>query len=148
MALLIVEIDGTLADLSARQERYLERDPKDWEGFHSDRAIATDVPYVNEIAFVLSFWANGENDIQIWTGRPKSSEDATREWLKKHADIADIRMRMRPTDSREKIRTLKETWLKKLPSTENVFVLDNRKDCVSLWRTYNILCLSSRKLEY
>lgn len=146
-SLLIVELDGTLANSNARSKKYLEKEDADWTLFYSPEAIALDKPYRNEIAFVLAFWAEGRNVVEIWTGRDEICRKATLAWIQKHVGVTDVVLRMRPSNFRRPVNELKADWADKYTEGyEHVFALDNRN--VSFWRTQNICCFQTRKLDY
>lgn len=83
MRTYIVDIDGTLADLSHRLH-FIQKDPKDWDGFFD--ACADDKPIRNVIRVVRTLGLcplGGENLPQIiyLTGRPERVRRETQIWL-------------------------------------------------------------------
>ena len=82
---IIVDIDGTISDANARAKTYLEGDNPDWDGFYA--ACGEDTP-ITPVIRVIEALAVSYN-IVFCTGRRESCEAATREWLNRHARMAE-----------------------------------------------------------
>ncbi|MCK8433127.1 hypothetical protein G3I77_08740 [Streptomyces sp. D2-8] len=74
--LAVFDLDNTLADTTHRQ-KFLERRPKDWEGFFS--AAPQDPPAPEGIALVRE--SARECEIVYLTGRPERCRRDTLDWL-------------------------------------------------------------------
>ena len=74
--LAVFDLDNTLADTTHRQ-RFLERTPKDWNGFFS--AAPQDPPVPEGVALVRE--RARECEIVYLTGRPERCRRDTLEWL-------------------------------------------------------------------
>ena len=72
----LVDIDGTLADLSHRLH-FIEKEPKDWDGFFA--ACGGDAPIPKVINTVKSLERN--NEILLVTGRTEDVRQQTEDWL-------------------------------------------------------------------
>lgn len=78
---LLVDIDGTLSDASNRAKTYLGGAKPDWDGFYA--ACGEDAP-IQRVIDIIEVLARAY-DIVLCTGRRKSCEAATREWMARHA---------------------------------------------------------------
>ncbi|MFF9853972.1 phosphatase domain-containing protein [Streptomyces litmocidini] len=74
--LAVFDLDNTLA-ATAHRQHFLERRPKDWEGFFA--AAPDDPPLEEGIALCLE--AAEECEVVYLTGRPERCRRATVEWL-------------------------------------------------------------------
>ena len=92
--LAVFDLDGTLADTAHRQ-RFLERSPRDWEGFFA--AASEDPPLAEGVALALS--SARECEVVYLTGRPERCRRATVEWLAGHG-LPEGRIWMRRNDDR------------------------------------------------
>lgn len=145
--IVIVDIDGTITDASARAEKYLSQPQKDWEGFY--KACGTDKPItpILNLVRVLSI----SYQIVYCTGRRASCEDATRQWLKdNHVFLLGTNeyygtfLFRRDGDKRHdtivKPELLNE-YLAKHPDKKVAFILEDRNSMVSKWRELGYTCL-------
>lgn len=149
MSTWIVDVDGTLA-------RRGDRDPYDLDRVGEDRP---NEPVLELIQALLD--QVGERRIFVVSGRQDCCQDATEEWLARHG----VRYRaliMRATDDPRKDAVVKkEMFLNKimpmvladavdrmevaavLPPTfplGEFRVLDDRDQCVSMWRSLGLFC--------
>jgi hypothetical protein len=76
--IVIVDIDGTLSDASERAEKYLYKEPKDWDKFYD--ACGSDKPIQEIVDLVCAL--SDSYGIVFCTGRRRSTNDATRQWLR------------------------------------------------------------------
>ncbi|MDA8196473.1 MAG: hypothetical protein M0019_04560 [Actinomycetota bacterium] len=77
---VVVDIDGVLADASKRQH-YLENRPKDWQLFF---AASAEDEVIEEVKRLLEL-LNESVTVVLLTGRPTSIADLTIEWLNRNA---------------------------------------------------------------
>jgi hypothetical protein len=77
---VVVDMDGTIADASRREAKFLRRKKKDWPGFFRD--MENDPPIKEVLARVHEL--SKTHDIVILTGRPEKYRPQTESWLKKH----------------------------------------------------------------
>lgn len=106
--LIIFDIDGVLANID-RRAAYIECDKPDWEKFYNKHEIAKDLPVKPMIAIYNHFLQTAE--VEIWTGRQKSTELITRQWLQKHTAGLPSALRMRPNDNRMTNLDLKREFM-------------------------------------
>ncbi|MCI3934497.1 phosphatase domain-containing protein [Streptomyces sp. AN091965] len=74
--LAVFDLDGTLADTAHRQ-RFLEREPRDWDAFFA--AAPYDPPLPRGVA--LARESAGECEVVYLTGRPERCRADTEAWL-------------------------------------------------------------------
>lgn len=145
--IVIVDIDGTVTDASARAEKYLSKEPKDWEGFYN--ACGEDKPIFPIINLVEAL--SVPYKIVYCTGRRKSCEDATRQWFKDHHiflsginEYYGTFLFRKDGDKRHdtivKPELLNE-YLAQNPDYRVAFILEDRNSMVSKWRELGYTCL-------
>jgi hypothetical protein len=115
--LAVFDLDNTLADTAHRQ-RFLERSPRDWDGFFA--AAPEDPPIPEGIALVLE--SAEECEIVYLTGRPERCRRDTLAWLAAQG-LPEGRVYMRRNDDRRPARRTKLEILKRLAGTREIRVL-------------------------
>ena len=126
---VIVDIDGTLADISHR-ERYVKGKRKRWGKFFQNMDKDLPVPEVAAKVRQLS----QDHTIILVSGRPDDYRAVTEEWLKKHKiPYQELYMRksgdFRPDDIVK--QEILKTHLKK---EEIKLVIDDRPRVIRMWR--------------
>lgn len=138
---LLVDIDGTLSDASNRAKTYLEGDKPDWGGFYA--ACGEDAPIRRVIAIIEAL--SRAYDIVFCTGRRKSCEEATREWLARYAPSlmhAPILFR-KDGDTRHDTAVkpeLLEAYMKESHKKQPYAVFEDRDSMVAKWRELGYTC--------
>lgn len=150
---IIVDIDGTIADLTHRL-KYIELHPqgpdgdlrKDWDGFYD--AAKDDEPIEEMVELVRDLVSIGYNLIFV-TGRSERIRVLTEQWLKKHImwDPEGVPFRypifMRKEGDRRPDHVIKKeiynTYIK--DKFDIKFVLEDRGRVVEMWRYLGIRCL-------
>ncbi|RSS73969.1 hypothetical protein [Streptomyces sp. WAC06614] len=115
--LAVFDIDNTLSDTAHRQH-FLERRPRDWDGFFG--AAPQDPPLARGVALALESAAACE--VVYLTGRPERCRADTLEWLERHG-LPVGRVWMRGDRDRRPARTTKVEVLQKLAGSREVRVL-------------------------
>ncbi|MEU9572598.1 HAD family acid phosphatase [Streptomyces massasporeus] len=115
--LAVFDLDNTLADTTHRQG-FLQRTPKDWNGFFS--AAPQDPPVPEGIALVRE--RAQECEIVYLTGRPERCRRDTLEWLAAQG-LPEGRVYMRRDTDRRPARFTKLEILRRLARTREVRVL-------------------------
>ncbi|MFE6411888.1 hypothetical protein ACFVOR_33725 [Streptomyces sp. NPDC057837] len=115
--LAVFDLDNTLADTAHRQ-RFLERRPKDWDGFFA--AAPQDGPLPEGITLVQE--SARECEIVYLTGRPERCRRDTLDWLAAQG-LPEGRVYMRRDADRRPARFTKLEILKRLARTREVRVL-------------------------
>ncbi|SDJ46074.1 LNS2 domain-containing protein [Streptomyces indicus] len=113
----VFDLDNTLADTAHRQ-RFLERKPRDWDGFFA--AAPDDPPLARGIELVLT--SAEECEIQYLTGRPERCRADTEAWLARHG-LPEGRMYMRRNSDRRPARITKLEVLRRLARGREVRML-------------------------
>ncbi len=126
---IICDIDGTLA------HNVSGRSPYDWKRVGED---ALD----HIIQNILSIYCDANYEIILLSGRDEVCRPETEEWLKKHIIGYDF-LYMRPKGNNEKDSIIKERiYREHIEGKYNVlFVLDDRKQVVDMWRSLGLKCL-------
>jgi beta-phosphoglucomutase-like phosphatase (HAD superfamily) len=117
LPLAVFDLDNTLADTAHRQ-RFLERRPRDWDGFFA--AAPQDPPIADGIALVLE--SARECEVVYLTGRPERCRPDTLAWLGAQG-LPEGRVYMRRDNDRRPARRTKLEILRRLAGTREVRVL-------------------------
>ncbi|MFF4905284.1 phosphatase domain-containing protein [Streptomyces sp. NPDC001260] len=123
--LAVFDLDNTLADTAHRQ-RFLERKPRDWDGFF---AAAPDDPPIAE-GTELALESAKECEVVYLTGRPERCRRDTLDWLAAQG-LPEGRLHMRRNDDRRPARRTKLETLRRLARTREIrlFVDDDELVC-------------------
>jgi hypothetical protein len=133
--IILVDMDGTLADATRRERQYLLRAKKDWPGFF--RGMENDPPIREILDHVLKLQQT--HDVVILTGRPEKYKPQTEQWLKKHkVDYQKVLMR-RTGDTRPDF-VAKPALLDELKGRKIVLALDDREPVCDAYRERGIRC--------
>jgi beta-phosphoglucomutase-like phosphatase (HAD superfamily) len=115
--LAVFDLDNTLADTAHRQH-FLERKPRDWDGFFA--AAPHDPPLAEGVA--LARESARECEVRYLTGRPERCRRDTLDWLAAHG-LPEGRVYMRRNDDRRPARRTKLETLRRLARTHEIRVL-------------------------
>lgn len=130
--IVIVDVDGTLADSSWRAPLFLNSDPKDWDGFFA--AAATDKPIEAVQKWVRTLYWSHEYEIVIMSGRSDDYCDLTVKWLYTHSIPFDHILMRKRGDKREDWIVKRELF-NMLPKDQVAFVIDDREQVIEkCWR--------------
>ncbi|MFJ2645450.1 hypothetical protein ACIO1C_01725 [Streptomyces sp. NPDC087420] len=113
----VFDLDGTLAETGHRQH-FLERAPKDWNGFFG--AAGRDTPLAEGVRRAVA--AAEECDLLYLTGRPERCRRDTLAWLAAHG-LPEGPVRMRRDADRRPARTTKLEVLREVSRQREVRVL-------------------------
>jgi len=139
---ILVDIDGTLADCTARATKFLVDNNQDWDGFYA--ACGEDAPITPVIRIVEAL--SCAYDIVFCTGRRKSCEAATREWLDRHAPaLAHWPILFRNDGDTRHDTVVKpellEAYMKANHKKQPYAVFEDRASMVAKWRELGYTCL-------
>lgn len=146
LPLVIVDIDGTLADLAHRQH-FIDQTPKDYEGFHRPEELLADKPIRTTIEWVRALFLSDEFEIVLVSGRGEESAGVTADWLLAHGVPFDhIFMRRggdRRPDTMIKLEILDAISKSRLAqfgdkAREIAFAIDDRPSIIKMWRDNGI----------
>jgi phosphoglycolate phosphatase-like HAD superfamily hydrolase len=112
--LAVFDLDGTLAETGHRQH-FLERTPRDWNGFFG--AAGQDTPLAEGLRLARA--AAEECEVLYLTGRPERCRRETLAWLATHG-LPEGAVRMRRNDDRRPARTTKLEVLRELAGQREI----------------------------
>ncbi|MEU3059819.1 hypothetical protein AB0P12_20560 [Streptomyces subrutilus] len=115
--LAVFDIDNTLADTAHRQH-FLERRPRDWNGFFG--AAPADPPLPRGVALAVASAADCE--VVYLTGRPERCRADTADWLDRNG-LPEGRVWMRRDQDRRPARTTKLEVLRRIAKGREVRML-------------------------
>jgi hypothetical protein len=107
---VIVDIDGTIADLSHRLH-HIEGEAKNWVAFHA--GVFQDEP-IDEVIQLINGLSKSGYYIILMTGRSDSSSIQTQRWMQQKAGCRWNLLLMREYGNYEPDIDLKLRWLKML----------------------------------
>jgi len=144
---VVVEIDGVIADSSARS-KFLEGEQADWDAYLNPTEVAADklIPAAKKSLDTLL--QRGWTPVVI-TDRPESLRDATMRWLTETFDmpLQDAYLMMRPagnmlTNPESKKGHLQE-FVSQLEQRKAAFIfIDKDKDVLKLYAAYGVPLLA------
>lgn len=137
MRTIIVDIDGTLADLSARRV-YVATQPKNWPAFEA--GIPFDLPHQHVIDTVNTLAAAGWT-VLLCSGRGEQSRAVTETWLEKY-NVSYKKLYMRPEGDNRRDDIVKSELLDKIEAEgyKISYAVDDRDQVVAMWRDRGIPC--------
>lgn len=135
-SVVIVDIDGTIADVRHRLHHIKGPKKKNWKAFFE--AMDRDTPLKPMIRQVHSL--EKEHDIIIVTGRPEHYRARTARWLKKHG-IRYMRLFMRPSGDHRPDYTVKSEVLREFKKGQIVLAIDDRGPVCDMWEKNGIHCI-------
>ena len=135
--IVIFDLDGTLADITARRKLATKDNGKlDWDVFFDRDNIKLDVPNQKVVDMARMINDTDRYQIFILSGRSKSTYRTTQQWLIQN-DIPFDDLIMRPTDKHHhymKDSDLKQMWLDSIGKDSVAMVFDDRQQVVDMWR--------------
>ncbi len=141
--IVIFDIDGTLADISARVH-HVRQTPKDWdaffEGMAEDRAVRSMVRLCNLLH------AAGLR-VVLCSGRNEAHRAETVAWLAREGvNYHELRLR-RDGDFRSDV-VVKREMLRGIDKSRVLFVVEDRSRVVEMWRAEGLVCLQCAPGEF
>jgi hypothetical protein len=140
---VIVDIDGTICDISKRVVHLEQKTPKDWKSFKQDYHLDKPIKPIIDLVRNLSVFY----DIIFCTGRSEDEREVTMAFIWDYYD-ADYNFTghniiMRKEGDRRHDYIVKPENLKKFGyNTTNVaFILEDRDSVVKEWRKLGFTCL-------
>lgn len=143
---VIFDIDQVLADIDHRLRFITEQNPRDWDKFYSK--CPDDKPIVKTAKLAKIMFEYGYKILFV-TGRRESIREETVGWLSSVLDIQHEQIRcnlfMRPDgDKRADYVVKKELFDNFIKGYFRIlFVIEDRKSCVGMWRKEGLLCLQN-----
>ena len=141
---IVVDLDGTLADVSKRTELVRSDKPK-WDEFYA--RVAEDKVNVWCRELMAAMWAFN-HDVIIVSARPQRCMGDTREWLRVNLVSYTGIFLLRGADKDYTPDVdLKRSWLKNFGKERILFAVDDRQRVVDMWRAEGITCLQCAAWE-
>ena len=141
--IVIFDLDGTLADITARRKLATKDNGKlDWDVFLHRDNIKLDVPNQKVVDMARMINDTDRYQIFILSGRTKATYRTTRNWLIQN-DIPFDDLIMRPTDTHHHYMAdndLKQMWLDSIGKDNVAMVFDDRQQVVDMWRQNGLTC--------
>lgn len=143
---ILVDIDGTLADIAHRRT-CLEEEPPNWAAFNDK--MGDDTPNAPVVALYKTLWDSGKYDIILVSGRGEAHRKLTQTWLSWN-EIPFDRLLMRPAKDNRADYIIKEEILEKLRAEgkDILFTIDDRDQVVEMWRKNGITCLQCAEGDF
>lgn len=135
---IIVDIDGTLADVEHRVH-HVRQEPKNWRAFNQAMENDDLNPWCRDLILAMK----GQNvEVLLVTGRDEDYRSLTENWLSKH-EVPYNHLWMRQASDYRGDDTVKmEIYnIDILPTYEILFVVDDRQSVVKMWRSIGLVCL-------
>lgn len=137
--IVILDLDGSIADDEPRQFHLFKGEHKDWKSYYaeicSDKPIDIVYRWVKELA--------KECTIVVITGRPDTYQFETVAWLKKH-DVPYDLIFMRPSNSRIPDYTIKKAFLDFMPREKVWMAIDDRPNVIAMFREEGVRVIPVR----
>ena len=133
--IVIFDLDGTLADITARRKLATKDNGKlDWDVFLHRDNIKLDVPNQKVVDMARMINDTDRYQIFILSGRSDITRDATIEWLNRYGVPYDDLI-MRPKQHHfMPDNDLKQMWLNDIGVNNVAMVFDDRNQVVDMWR--------------
>lgn len=137
---IVVDIDGTVADISHRVHHLEQKTPKDWISFRQGHEKDKPIMHIINLVKTLS----KTHDIVFCTGREESEREVTEHWLNKnYPAFCYEALLMRPNNNRQPDAIVKPKLLTAYGLNPNIveFILEDRNSVVKRWRELGYVCL-------
>lgn len=141
--IVIFDIDGTLADISARQH-HIARTPKNWDAFF--KRMQED-KLIQPIADLCNVLYDAGFHISLCSGRPERYRADTEDWLRRHG-VRYHDMRLRTDGDRRSDVIVKREMLRQFDRRKIAFVIEDRSRIVAMWRAEGLICLQCAPGEF
>jgi predicted kinase len=135
---IIVDIDGTVADLSHRLH-HINGNHKNWDAFFSK--VNADTPIWGTIETITDMLANNYDRDEPYTlifvsGRPEKTRLATKLWLDAYFDMDNTQLLMRPDNDTRQDYIVKEEILDNIigQGYDIKMVFDDRPSVIEMWK--------------
>ena len=137
--IVIFDLDGTLADITARRVKSTKDNGKmDWSIFFDPDMVDLDDP--NTPVIQMAKLLSSQYRIWILSGRSDVTQQATLDWLRKH-NVPFDHLQMRPQNLLfMPDNDLKQSWLDTIGKENVAMVFDDRNQVVDMWRSNGLTC--------
>jgi hypothetical protein len=132
----IFDIDGTLADISAR-EHHVRTHPKNWNAFFEGMA---DDKAAHSVVRLCNILYDAGVYIILCSGRNERHRNETIDWMKREG-VKYHEIRLRADDDMRSDVKAKRDMLKGIDKSKVLFVVEDRSRVVEMWRSEGLTCL-------
>lgn len=142
---IIVDIDGTLADISTRR-RHLEGPKKNWPAFLEGMEKDKPNTWCFDLCEGMSKYCIDR--VLFVTGRKEKYNEITTKWIKKHLTYTFcFSLFMRQDGDYRKDAIIKQEIYEQFikPYYDVLFCVDDRQQVVDMWRSLGLVCLQCDK---
>ena len=141
---IIIDIDGTLADIDHRRS-LLECSPKKWKEFFNQMSQDKINHWCKELAEAMTLKGL---DIILVTGRPEDYREHTIKWLNLNLFKYNNIFFRKKNDFRKDYIIKEEIYNDHIKlNYEILFVVDDRNSVVKMWRRNGLVCLDCAGFE-
>lgn len=147
--IIVCDLDGTLCNIDHRLH-YVKQENPDWDSFFD--ACVDDTPNQWCVSIIEAMYAKGYGIVFV-SGRSDKVAVKTRKWLIEKVGILNIaydyELFMRPDGDHQPDDKLKEQiYEQHLKDRDTLFVLDDRKKVVDMWRSKGLTVLQCAEGEF
>lgn len=138
MSAIIIDLDGTLCDVSHRTH-FVKESPPNWPAFFD--ACIDDTPNA-AVAALYDMAIQTNYRIIYVSGRPETHRAETEEWLCRHELNNYAELLMRPAgDYRQDAVVKRELFDQHISGRYHIlFTVDDRDQVVQMWRDLGLTC--------
>ena len=140
---VLVDMDGTLADVTHRLHWIRGSKKKNWKRFFQEMSKDPPNPVVLE-------WVKNlvpEYEIFIVSGRPAEYRQATTDWLRRY-QVPFSELHMRRSGDRRPDHIVKGELLDEIGDDRVAFVIDDRNSVCDMWRSNRLTCYQVAEGNY
>ena len=130
---ILVDIDGTLADVRHRLHHIKGAGRKNWKAFFA--AMDGDTPMDETIRWVREL--EKDNHIVVLTGRPEEYRARTERWLRDHG-VPFEKLVMRPQGDHRPDYVVKAEVLRDIPRERIALVIEDRDQVCAMWESKGV----------
>lgn len=132
---VLVDIDGTLADVRHRLHHIKGPGRKNWKAFFELMDRDTPIPEIIEWVRQLE----RENHIVVLTGRPEEYRARTERWLRAQ-NVPFEKLVMRPRGDHRPDYVVKAEVLREIPQERIALVIEDRDQVCAMWEAKGVRC--------
>jgi phosphoglycolate phosphatase-like HAD superfamily hydrolase len=141
--IVVFDIDGTLADVSARLH-HIRQKPRNWKAFFAGMSEDKEV---HAIVRLCNLVYDAGVRVVLCSGRPEEYRRQTVDWLAR-VGVRYDELRLRRKGDRRSDTIAKREMLEGLDLADILFVVEDRSSVVEMWREQGLVCLQCAPGEF